>query len=268
MKRKFLWYSDTHFNFTLPWTRHNFVNKIKEESPAGLILSGDIACGLTIENTLRFFAKKIENFPIYFVLGNHDYYGTSFKATIDAVKRLTKEYPWLHWLTDHDIIEISEDVAIIGDDGWYDARLGNPIYIAYNFDWIMVSEFRQLKTFEDKFMYGQRLADESTKRIKAKLLKALEKYKTVYILTHMPPWAEASRGVGSEIGEFWLPYNINSGLGKMIEEVMLEHDNKNVNVLAGHTHVPAIVHVQHNIECLVQGGKYLGTPTEHNCVFI
>lgn len=268
MKKKYLWYSDTHFNFTLPWTRHSFVERIQEQKADGLILTGDISCGITIESTLTFLAKQLENFPIYLVLGNHDYYGTSFAETHSIVSRLTQKYPHLIWLTEHQNIKVNDGVAFIGDEGWYDARLGDSQFLAYNLDWIMLADFRELKSFEAKKKYGEKLADASTARLKSKLIEALKDNHTVYIITHMPPWAETCRGAGTELEKFWLPYNINSGLGKMIESVMAENENKTAVVLAGHTHVPAIVHVAHNIECLVQGGKYLGYPTEHNCVFI
>lgn len=268
MKSKSLWYSDTHFNLTLPWTKHSFVDKIKDEKPDSLILTGDISCGITIGNVLSFLAERLDYLPIYFVLGNHDYYGASIGQIETEVASITAKYSNLLWLKEKDIVTVKDGVAFIGDDGWYDARLGNARFLAYNLDWIMISDFRKLKSFDEKKEFGTNLADSSTARLKEKLIKALETHHTVYILTHMPPWAETCRGAGTDIEQFWLPYNINSCLGKMIEEVMKEHPNQSVAVLAGHTHVPAIVHVAHNIECLVQGGKYLGSPTEHNCVFI
>lgn len=268
MKSKYPIYSDTHFNFTLPWTQYDFASKIIEQNPAGLILTGDIACGLTIKRILIFLAKQLENIPIYFVLGNHDYYATSFEETTVIVKNLTTKYPNLFWMSQIDSIDLKNDIGVIGEDGWYDGRLGNPIYLGYNFDWIMISNFQKLKTFEEKYAYGKQLADEATTRLKTKLEKALEKYKTIYILTHMPPWPEATRALGTEMEDFWLPYNTNLGMGKMIEETMKNRDNQNVIVLAGHVHLPSIVHVAHNIECIVQPGKYLGAPTEHNTLYI
>lgn len=268
MKKKYLCYSDTHFNFTFPWTRYDFINKIKEENPAGLILSGDISCGLTIHDMLVFLAKKLEYIPIYYVLGNHDYYSTSIGSITNSLQNLHVKYPNLLWLTKQDIIPLNDKVALIGDDGWYDVRLGNPIYLHYNLDWIMISEFRKLSSFEEKIQYGRRLAEESTERLKIKLERALREYQTVYIITHMPPYEEACRGKGTDTEEFWLSYNVNFTMGKMIENVMNNRDTQNVVVIAGHSHVPAIVQVAHNIECLVQSGKYYGSPIAHNCLFI
>lgn len=268
MKNHYPIYSDTHFNFTLPWTAPNFIHRLLDNHPSGLILTGDIACGLTIIRILELLAKKLQPLPIYFVLGNHDFYATSFANITRAVNILSQKYSNLHWMNVREHMELGEGVGIIGEDGWYDGRLGNPDYLVYNFDWIMINEFRGFKSFEEKHQYSQALADASTATLQSKLEVALERYQTVYILTHMPPWAETTRAVGTEMEAFWLPYNVNSQMGKMIEAVMQGRNDKKVVVLAGHTHVPVVVHVSHNIECIVQGGKYLGAPTEHNSLFI
>lgn len=267
-KRKFLWYSDTHLNFAFPWTQYNFVSRIIEENPAGLIITGDIACGITLKRTLTFLAKKLEHIPIYFVSGNHDSYSISREKSANIIRECCKQYPNLIWVSDQELVKISDSVCFIGDDGWYDGRLGNPNYLVYNFDWIMLDEFRALKTIEEKLTLTRKWADECAQNIKLKLEKVLQDYKSVYIITHVPPWAEATRALGTDMEDFWLPYNTNSALGKVIEEVMKNYEDRNVIVLAGHSHVPAYVNVVHNIECMVQSGKYLGAPTEHNCLFI
>lgn len=268
MKQKFLWYSDTHFNFTFPWTQYNFVSHILEENPKGLIISGDIACGITIKHILTFLAKKLENIPIYFVKGNHDSYSISFKESYNKTIDVCKQYSNLFWMNEYDNIPLNNESAIIGDDGWYDGRLNEFQYLAWNLDWIMIEEFSKLKSFEEKLSLTRQLADISAFKLQKKLETALQKYKTIYILTHVPPWAEATRSVGKETEKFWLPYNVNYHLGKMIEEVAAAHPYQNIIVLSGHTHQPTFVNVSHNIECLVQSGKYLGTPIEHNCLFI
>lgn len=268
MRKKYLCYSDTHFNFTFPWTQYDFVSRILEENPAGLFLPGDISCGITIGNILKFLAKKLENIPIYFVIGNHDYYSTSFEQTHNTLFRLQEKYKNLHWLTSKDEIKLNEETALIGEDGWYDVRLGNPVYLNYNLDWIMISDFRKCSNFDEKVALSRKLADQSTANLKQKLEKALITYKTVYVITHVPPWEETARGRGMRFGEFWLPYNVNYEMGQMIEDVMRKYPDKNVITIGGHVHNPAIVHIAHNVECFIQEGKYIGYPREHNIYYI
>lgn len=266
--KKYLCYSDTHLNFTFPWTQYDFAERILNERPAGLFLVGDIACGITLPHMLTFLAKRLRDIPIYFVIGNHDHYSYSIARTTTVLQQLCREHTNLVWLTDQNIVPLSDEIALIGEDGWYDGRIGQTDYLNYNLDWIMIDEFRRLASFDAKLSLCRQLADQYTANLKTKLDEALNTYQTVYILTHMPGWKEAVRGLGSETEAFWLPYNINYHMGLMIEEVMADRDDQHVVVLSGHTHQPSMLNVSHNIECIVQRGKYLGEPTEHNCVFI
>ena len=47
--------------------------------------------------------------PIYFVLGNHDFYGSSIAATRQSVIHASREHPLLHYLTDESAIELEDD---------------------------------------------------------------------------------------------------------------------------------------------------------------
>ncbi len=181
--KKYLCYSDTHLNFTFPWTQYDFAERIIAEEPAGLFLNGDIACGITLPRILSFLAKKIQNIPIYFVVGNHDHYSFSINRTTEVLRKLCGKHKNLIWLTDQDVIQLNEETALIGEDNWYDARVGSPIYLNYNFDWVMIDDFRKLSSFTEKLDLSRQLADQYTARLKIKLDKALEKYKT-YILNN------------------------------------------------------------------------------------
>lgn len=268
MKNKFLWYSDTHLNLAFPWTQYNFVSHILEEKPQGLIITGDIACGLSLKSVMTFLSKKLGDLPVYFVKGNHDSYSISLDESEKITKQLCKEFSNLFWMQDKEVVPITDTSCFIGDDGWYDGRLENAKYLSWNLDWIMIEDFIKLKSYEEKLELTRKLADISAFNLHRKLEAALDKFETVYLLTHIPPWAEATRAIGTDTEKFWLPYNVNYHLGKMIEEVMVDRPKQNVIVLCGHTHQPAFVNVKNNIECLVQSGKYLGTPIEHNCIFV
>ena len=266
--KKYISYSDPHFNFTFPWTQYNFVETVQNEHPHGLFLHGDIACGISLVPILTFLAKQLRDINIYFVIGNHDHYSYSLARATEVLHKLTAKYHNLIWLTQQDIISLNKNVALIGEDGWYDARLGDPVYLNYNLDWIMIEDFRKLKSFQAKLDLSRQLADQYTANLQSKLEKALASFETVHIITHVPGWKEATRGLGSLAEKFWLPYNINYHMGLMIEEVMSAHEHQNVIVHSGHTHVATHINVAHNIECIVQQGKYLGPPSAHDTIFI
>lgn len=267
-KLRYLWYTDCHLNFTLPWTPRLFAENILDENPDGVFLTGDIACGISLSTILTILAKKLCPIPLYFIKGNHDWHGSSFAAITQQVTDLQKRFPNLIWLTQQEVIKLTPDVALIGTDGWYDLRVGDPKLAVYNFDWILIEEFRKLKSFEEKRQLSQKLADASAADIKRKLLKALEDFQTVYILSHMVPYKEAAPNYGPELTKYWVPYDTNSILGKTIEEVMADRANQNVIILVGHVHNHKLVRVSHNIECIVGEGKYLGDPKPHQEIFI
>jgi len=187
----------------------------------------------------------------------------------EKIRELCKECPNLIWLTDSNVIDLNHEVGLIGTEGWYDAQLGNSNYLKYTLDRFLVKEFRTLPSLEEQIASFRDLAEQSCKFLEDKLEKALaQDFKTIYIMTHFPPWKEATRDVGKLLEKFWLPYNVNYGLGQMIERVMKERKKRNVTVLAGHTHTDAWIHVARNIECKVNKAKYYGYLRNEEHIFI
>ncbi len=61
-----------------------FVKVLASQKLDGLFLTGDISTASQIEAHLQLFEDLYQS-PVYFVLGNHDYYGGS----IEAVRKMT-----------------------------------------------------------------------------------------------------------------------------------------------------------------------------------
>lgn len=75
--------------------------------------------------------------PIYFVLGNHDFYGGSIAGVRSEAAALSRKRPNLRYLTALGVCELTPRVGLIGDDGWADARLGN-----YEQSLVMMNDYR------------------------------------------------------------------------------------------------------------------------------
>ena len=254
-KSKYLWYTDLHMDKVFPWTLLNFMRHIKKENPKGVFLTGDISNGKLLITHLKLLAQHIKC-PIYFVLGNHDYHGTSIERQHNNVVELCKQFQNLIWLTNSDLIHLNNEVALIGTEGWYDAQLGNPKWLKYTLDWLLTEEFRKLPSMKGRVELFQELANKSCSFISNALNKALESdAKTIYILTHFPPWKEATRDEGTFLEKYYLPYNVNLRLGSAIEKIMETHKKRNVIVLCGHTHTPEYIRVSRNINCQVGQAK-------------
>lgn len=256
--RRILWYSDTHLNSAWPWSLRTFVRRVNEMRPDGMFITGDISCGYRIASDLSFLASRI-SCPIYFVLGNHDYHFRSISGVHAGISRACADHPNLVWMTRAGIVPLSEDVAVVGTEGWYDAAFGDPRFLKLTFDWMLTFDFLRLR-WEDILSEWRRMAQEAADVIGERVERALQDYKEVYVLTHFPPWPEADRAHGTIMEKFWLPYNSNFALGRRIEELAKAYKKKRITVLAGHTHSERTIRVRKNVECRVAPAKYTGSP--------
>jgi predicted MPP superfamily phosphohydrolase len=246
-RSKYLFFTDTHL---LPFQRSRMLNHILDATPHGVFLTGDITYGPDLIPVLEYLGSRIGR-PLYFVLGNHDYHGSSIDKVHDQVRKLCQKHKNLIWMTEAGIVPLNEETCLIGSEGWYSARHGDPRFVKFTFDWFLTKDFRDLPNWEARFDKFGALADQSAEHLSKLLEQAIGTYKTVICLTHMPAWPEANRDIGTVMEKFWLPYNVNTSLGQALEKVMLPHKKRKLIVLCGHTHTPVHIHVSRNIECQV-----------------
>ena len=71
------------------------------------------------------------------------------------------------------------------------------------------------------------------------------------MLSHFIPWVDATHDVGTFLEKYYLPFNVNVSMGQMIEKVMAKEKDKNIIVLAGHSHQAIFMRVSKNISCQV-----------------
>lgn len=241
----------------LPFLKRRFVTRLQASGADGLFLTGDISSGPNLESDLRYLARHYDK-PIFFVLGNHDYHGRHLESVHADVRRICAEFPHLHWMTDSGIVELTPEVGLIGTEGWYDAQRGDPELLKFTTDWFLVKDFLSLHNLRERIHTWRRMAEESAARIESRLAEAIERFQTVYVLTHVPPWPEATRAVGTLLERFWLPYNTNVAMGRAIERVMAGRKKRRAVILAGHTHEPHVIQVSRSVTCMVARASYWG----------
>src|SRR5579871_3252524 len=96
--RSFVWTSDLHLDRLSHSDFSEFKNWLLEQQSDALVLSGDIAEADSFAGYLRDLARILPG-PIYFVLGNHDFWGSSFSDVHAAAGRLVRECSNVHWLS-------------------------------------------------------------------------------------------------------------------------------------------------------------------------
>lgn len=73
---RYAWMTDIHLEFLQDHEAISFVEKIAGQKFDGLFMTGDISTAERLEFHLRLFGERCRT-PVYFVLGNHDYYGVA-----------------------------------------------------------------------------------------------------------------------------------------------------------------------------------------------
>ena len=116
------WLTDIHLKFLQTPQRRQFLEKVKESADA-VAISGDIGESTDIAQYLSEMANVVKK-PIYFVLGNHDFYRDSIAGTRRRIAN-SPGTEHLHYLTSLGVVALTEDFAIVGHDGWAGGRLRN-----------------------------------------------------------------------------------------------------------------------------------------------
>jgi len=252
-QKKFLWATDIHLCY---YNRLEFVRTINRHNPSGVFLTGDIShLGFSLYGDMEYIGRET-HCPIYFILGNHSIWFSSFAERYKQVRELCSKYPNLIWMNNVDVIPLSNEVALIGNENWYDGTTETTTkkikFSKAYIDWLLIKDFRELKNMDERVLKFREIAGKSAEEIGRKLSLALEQdYKRIFILSHMPFWDEATRDVGTLFDWFWLPYNVNVKTGKVIKEIMKERKKRNVVCLFGHTHSPHWGMLSRNIEYFV-----------------
>jgi 3',5'-cyclic-AMP phosphodiesterase len=205
----------------------------------------------TLQELLRAWQK-----PIYFVLGNRDFHRSSIRGTRAAAAQLAESEPLLNYLTNASVMELSPQTALIGHDGWADARLGNfhrsPII---HDDYFQIEELNQWRPdggLNKSSLRNvlQRLGDEAAQHFERVLLQAVARYPTVIAATHVPPFREAVWRDGERLDDNHLPHFTCQAVGQVMRRVMESHPQSRLLVLCGPTHDSGEAQILKNLHVL------------------
>jgi predicted MPP superfamily phosphohydrolase len=249
------WITDIHLNFVNRPQIVKFFQQIDQMRPDAVLLGGDIGDARTVEGYLKSF-ENIVKCPIYFVLGNHDYYHGSIAAVRAKIMALTKDSRWLHWLPMDDIAPLSEKTCLMGCESWADGRLGEyaTSSVILN-DYLFIRELSGLDA-DMRLKRLKALADASAAGLAETLPKALEGFQHIILLTHVPPFAEACRHLGRPTDKEWLPHFTCKAVGDVITSLIIKYPDREMTVLCGHTHDAFQIRVRPNVHVRVGGASY------------
>ena len=254
-----VWLTDIHLNFVESELVEQLLDEVHAATPDAVLIGGDIGESQNVEKYLARFAARLAC-PVYFVLGNHDFYHSSVPIVRDAIEQFCERHATLCYLTRQEqVIELTPRVGLIGHDGWADARLGDylgsDVFLS---DYALIEELAGHYHLDRRPML-QRLGDEAAARVREVLPKALACYEHVILLTHVPPFREACWHEGRTSDDNWLPHFACKIMGDVILEVAQQYPARQLTVLCGHTHGEGETRPRKNVEVLTGGAVY-GAP--------
>jgi Icc protein len=250
------WITDLHFNF-LPYAQvAEFLSQLAALEVDAVVATGDFSESRDLVRMLTHIDDELK-LPLYFVLGNHDFYHGSIRQVRAQTERLCKTRPRLCYLTvTAEPVELTPRLAIVGHDGWADARLGD-----YERSLVMMNDYRLIAELaghgkRDRWPLLQALGDEAAAHIRAVLPSALARYPQVLLATHVPPLREACWHEGRTSNDEWAPHFTCKAMGDAILSIMRDFPDRQLTVLCGHTPSPGECRPLSNVRVLTGGAKY------------
>jgi hypothetical protein len=161
----------------------------------------------------------------------------------------------------HDsIIFLNDSACIVGVDGWADGQLGDPrgSNVMLN-DWHLIEEMEDGRIGQvrrNRLKMLKELGQADADILRPRLTEALAQFDHVYVMTHVPPWKEATWHNGARSDDNWLPWFSCKAVGDCIKEVSALVPGKKVTVLCGHTHGSGYTKISDDIEAYTGAATY------------
>jgi 3',5'-cyclic AMP phosphodiesterase CpdA len=257
-----VWATDIHLNFLGGAGRASFYSSIRDHQPDAVFVTGDIAEAPSLVPLLDEMRRAIQ-VPLYFVLGNHDFYYGSISQVRTSLKNYCQDQSGLIYLSTAGLVELTPTTVLVGHDGWGDGRYGN-----YHLSPVRLSDQELIADFQDLDRDAvlaklHALGDEAAWSLRERFTIALASYRHVICLTHVPPFKEACWYQGKMGNDDWLPYFACQAVGDVLLNVSGERPESHITVLCGHTHHAGIVQLRPNLRVITGSAEY-GAPSIQN----
>ena len=256
--KRFAWITDIHLNFLGCEEVESFMREVSEVPCDGILLSGDTGEAPNVTHHLNNLDTAFQR-PIYFVLGNHDFYRGSIGGVRNDVEGLCSACEHLHWLPISGVIPLTEKTCVVGHDGWGDGRYGDywGLKVHLN-DWALIDEFKRLDD-RSRLEMLNKMGDEAAEHFRAVLPDAVGRFEHVVVVTHVPPFRESCWHEGRISGDDWLPHFSCKAVGDVLADTMKRWPGRQMTVLCGHTHGSGEAQILPNLKVLTGGAEY-GAP--------
>jgi 3',5'-cyclic-AMP phosphodiesterase len=255
MIRNLLWMSDLHLDQAPTKNCSKLLHELTKAEYDAALVTGDTAASATLVPHLKALAHACAPRPLFVVLGNHDFYGSSLCATQGEVRVLCHKVTNLHHLQDHGAVWLNPQTVLLGHHGWADARCGwGSKTCIRNPDHWCIDDFRKLDQ-AGRFELMAELGIASTSWIRQNLNTVLRKADTLIVATHVPAFQTSAHYNGAPCGPCHSPHYVHASLGGLLIGSARHNPQKRFIALSGHTHSEVQDHILTNLESKVAGTK-------------
>lgn len=250
------WCSDVHLEFLSDESIVRFSESLASYPSDGIVLTGDISNASKLVYHLSVL-ERIVSRRVFFVLGNHDYWGSSVENVRKKMHELHNVSQYMKYLSELSYVPVSPVTAVIGHDGWYDAIHGN--WQTSNFglnDWNNVHDFISVGGSANRASIvgvSRKLSLEAATSVMNSIKAAVRYHKNIVILTHVPP-------VPSKLGDAdGVPWFTSKLMGDCLIAASRAYPDVKFTVLCGHQHAVEKHTLANNMIVHVAGATY-GSP--------
>jgi len=244
MHRQYVWLTDLHVDKLSADDYAELISSIIALKADGVWLTGDIGdppANWVFLETLLHHVK----FPIYFVLGNHDYYQQRIADVRKKANQLMDTFKQAHYLTNEPAHRINEDTLLVGVDGWAntaDIPLAQP---TWDSERVMDLQSPHLATLQQ--VMNKKAAVDASLLLSKCQQSIRAATKRVYILTHVPPEQARCGQYPVKPLQARRAVYYSCALGGVLDELRLQYPLIHFYVFSGHVHQNQLYRLGHNL---------------------
>lgn len=258
MIRSLAWATDIHLDHLADTEALvEFARALIADDPDAVLITGDISVAGRLEVDLEALLEQVDR-PLFFVLGNHDFYGSDLTGVRARVMALCDREPRLTYLGEDIVVPLSDHTALVGVDGWGDARCGDvegsPVRLS---DFVLIQDLAH-HTRSELVADLRRLGDIEAERARSLLDDAAPNFSTVVFATHVPPFLEACwyEGEVPGVDDPWAPYFVCVAVGEVLRDAARRFPDCSFEVYCGHSHGAGRTQILDNLIVHVGAAEY------------
>lgn len=254
-----IWVTDPHLNFARHDVWEAWIHSMRLMAGDCLLITGDISESEDVVWQLQRI-EELLSLPVYFVLGNHDYYGSRVETVRNEMRALNLDRPRCVYLHHGNVVPLDHDWALVGNDGWADAGYGDALSSP-----VRLNDFRRINDYmggdlSNDLAIMKDLAQKCAVELRVTLENACQQFQRILIATHIPPFREACWYEGKITDDNWAPYFVSRVMGEVLLEFAEQYHRHVFHVLCGHTHHVGRARMRENLTVWTGGAEY-GRPS-------